>query len=162
MKFFKSLLPYVLILVAVILIRTFIVTPIKVNGKSMYPTLNGNEIMILNKINIKFKDINRFDIVVLKGTDGYLIKRVIGLPGESITCKDDNIYINGKKLKDKYGKGSTGDIELITIPKDSYYVMGDNRDNSMDSRYIGPINKKEIEGITNFALYPFNKIGKIK
>ena len=64
MKFFKSLLPYVLILVAVILIRTFIVTPIKVNGKSMYPTLNGNEIMILNKINIKFKDINRFDIVV--------------------------------------------------------------------------------------------------
>ncbi len=161
MKFIKSLLPYVIILVVVILIRTFIVTPIKVNGKSMQPTLNGNEIMILNKIGMHLREIKRFNIVVIKDSEGYLIKRVIGLPGETISCKNGVIYINGKKIVDDFGEGKTGEIEATKIPNDAYYVMGDNRENSLDSRYIGSINVQEIQGTTSIILFPFKSFGKV-
>jgi len=100
-KWIKELLPYTIILVVVILIRSFIVTPIKVHGQSMYDTLEGNEIMLL----YKFSDIKRFDIVVAnliqdgKKVDT-LIKRVYGLPGEKIKCENGLIYVNDKKIED--------------------------------------------------------------
>ena len=160
MKILKEIIPYIIVVIVVVLIRTFLITPIRVNGSSMYPTLKDKEIMILNKIGKTVNGIDRFDIVVLKEED-YLIKRVIALPGEKISCQNGNIYINGKKLKDKYGSGLTSDFEPIEVPKDSYFVMGDNRENSKDSRYIGPINKKEIKGKTSFILFPFKNFGKI-
>ena len=160
MKILKEIIPYIIEVIVVVLIRTFLITPIRVNGSSMYPTLKDKEIMILNKIGKTVNGIDRFDIVVLKEED-YLIKRVIALPGEKISCQNGNIYINGKKLKDKYGSGLTSDFEPIEVPKDSYFVMGDNRENSKDSRYIGPINKKEIKGKTSFILFPFKNFGKI-
>ena len=160
MKILKEIIPYVIVVIVVVLIRTFLITPIRVNGSSMYPTLKDKEIMILNKIGKTVNGIDRFDIVVLKEED-YLIKRVIALPGEKISCQNGNIYINGKKLKDKYGSGLTSDFEPIEVPKDSYFVMGDNRENSKDSRYIGPINKKEIKGKTSFILFPFKNFGKV-
>lgn len=160
MKILKEIIPYVIVVIVVVLIRTFLITPIRVNGSSMYPTLKDKEIMILNKIGKTVNGIDRFDIVVLK-EDDYLIKRVIALPGEKISCQNGNIYINGKKLKDKYGSGLTSDFEPIEVPKDSYFVMGDNRENSKDSRYIGPINKKEIKGKTSFILFPFKNFGKV-
>ena len=160
MKILKEIIPYVIVVIVVVLIRTFLVTPIRVNGSSMYPTLKDKEIMILNKIGKTINGIDRFDIVVLKDDD-YLIKRVIALPGEKISCQNGNIYINGKKLKDKYGSGLTSDFEPIEVPKNSYFVMGDNRENSKDSRYIGPINKKEIKGKTSFILFPFKNFGKV-
>ena len=103
MKYLKEAMPYIIILMVVILIRTFIVTPIKVNGESMYDTLNGSEIMILWRT----KDIQRYDLVVAdliengRKTDT-LIKRVYGLPGETISCEDGIIYINDKKIEDSY------------------------------------------------------------
>lgn len=162
MKYLKEAMPYIIILMVVILIRTFIVTPIKVNGQSMYDTLNGSEIMILWRT----KDIQRYDIVVAdliengKKTDT-LIKRVYGLPGETISCEDGVIYINGKKIDDSYAYGKTNDFGSITLGSDEYFLLGDNRGVSLDSRIFGPISKKHIDGKTDFIIWPFKKFGKV-
>lgn len=153
----KELVPYVVIVIVVVLIRTFIATPIKVNGSSMYDTLKGNEICILYKLG----KINRFDIIVTEYENEKLIKRVIGMPGETIEVENGFIYINDKRIKDDYGYGETDDFEKITLNDDEYFVMGDNRKISKDSRLIGPVKEKDISGTTNLILYPFNKIGKI-
>ena len=105
----KELIPYIIIIVVVVLIRTYLVTPIRVNGSSMYPTLENHYIMILNKIGLK-KGINRWDIVVVKENNKYIIKRVIGLPGESIAYIDGELYINKKKIEDKYSLSKTKDL----------------------------------------------------
>ena len=160
MKIIKSLIPYIIIIIVVILARTFIATPVRVNGSSMYPTLKGNEIMLLNKLG----HINRFDIVVLKidGREDNLIKRIIGLPGETVEIKDNDIYINDKKIEDKYGYGVTYNIDKVTLKKDEYFILGDNRKISLDSRVFGTIHKDEIKGTTNFIMYPFKSFGKVK
>lgn len=153
----KELVPYVLIVIGVVLLRTFIVTPIKVNGSSMYDTLKGNEICILYKLG----KIDRFDIIVTDYEGERLIKRVIAMPGETIEVENGFIYINDKKIKDEYGYGETDDFEKVSLKEDEYFVMGDNRKISKDSRLIGPVKEKDISGTTNLILYPFNKIGKI-
>ena len=157
----KEILSYVIIILVVVLIRTFLFTPIKVNGKSMYPTLDENYFMILNKIAVK-KSINRWDIVVVKENDKYIIKRVIGLPGESIAYIDGKLYINEKVMEDEYSKSKTSDFNEITLKENEYFVMGDNREVSADSRRIGPVKKDELLGKTSFVIFPFNKIGNVK
>lgn len=158
MKLMKSLLPYAVILVVVILIRTFIVTPIKVNGSSMYNTLEGNEIMLLWKLG----DINRYDIVVAKTEDDTLIKRVYAFPGETIECKNGKIYINDEEIDDTYAFGETANFPKVILKEEEYFLMGDNRLVSLDSRRLGPIKKEQIEGSTKFILFPFSKIGTVK
>ena len=160
MKLLKSLIPYIIIIVIVVFVRTFIITPVKVNGTSMYPTLEGNEIMLLNKLGT----IDRFDIVVLKldGENNNLIKRVIGLPGEKVEIKDNEIYINDELLEDPYGYGVTYNIDPVTLDDDEYFILGDNRIVSLDSTVFGKINRSEIKGTTNFIMYPFSKIGKVE
>lgn len=156
----KGLLPYVIIVLIVILIRTFIATPIKVNGTSMNDTLSHGDTMILNKIDVKINELERFDIVVIETGDTYLIKRIIGLPGETIEYKEGKLYINGKSIKDPYYKNeNTKDFENIKIPKNHYFVMGDNRSDSIDSRIIGTINKENILGTTKLILFPFKNTG---
>ena len=159
-KIIKEIYPYVIIVVAVILFRSFIATPILVKGRSMYDTLKGNEMMILNKL----AKIDRYDIVVVDEEDDsdYIIKRVIAMPGETIYCIDNEIYVNDKKIKDEFAYGETEDFEKITLKKDEYFVMGDNRAISKDSRIIGPVKKKDIKGTTKFIIFPFNKIGFVK
>ena len=103
----KEILSYVVVIIIALLIKEFVFTLIIVNGNSMNDTLKDNDIMILNKFSYHFNEIERFDIVVAKDSDGYLIKRVIGLPGDIISYKDDILYINGKKVEDKYAKGET-------------------------------------------------------
>lgn len=160
MKFIRSLIPYIIIIVVVVFIRTFIITPVKVNGTSMYPTLEGDEIMLLNKIGA----IDRFDIVVLKldGEQNNLIKRIIGLPGETVEIKNNEIYINDELLDDPYGTGITYNIDPVTLGEDEYFILGDNRIVSLDSRVFGKIHRSEIKGTTNFIMYPFSKIGKVE
>lgn len=159
----KELIPYVIVILAVVLIRTFLVTPIKVNGTSMVDTLQHGDTMILNKISMKFRDIKRFEIVVIKTSDSYLIKRVIGLPGETIEYKDGILYIDDKKVKDPYYKeNNTIDFEKVTIPKDHYFVMGDNRGDSIDSRIIGCVEKEDILGTTKVIIFPLSDIGIAK
>lgn len=168
MKFIKELIPYVIIIITVVLIRTFIVTPVQVDGLSMYPTLKDNEILLLKKYD---KDYERFDIVVLKYKNDKLIKRIIGLPGESIKYVDDKLYVNDKLVEENFSKNTeTDDFDIsyllneeeTKIPDNMYFVVGDNRDNSTDSRIIGLIKKEDIKGTVDFALFPFNKFGKIK
>lgn len=157
-KNLKELLPYIIILIIVILVRTFIVTPIKVNGSSMYETLNGSELMLLKK----FGNINRYDIVVVDNKSDELIKRIYGLPGEKVSIENNTIYINDKKIDDFYAYGTTSDFAPITLKDDEYFVLGDNREISLDSRVIGPVKKKDIKGTTNFIIYPFNRFGLLK
>lgn len=158
-SFIKELIPYVIILIVVVLIRSFIVTPVMVSGTSMSPTLKGREIMILNKLDKKF---TRYEIVVLDTNHEDIIKRIIGLPGETISCENNIIYVNSRKIDDKFGSGVTSDFKKITLGKDEYFVLGDNRENSLDSRYYGPFKKKEIKGSTKLIVFPFHKIGKVK
>ena len=106
---------YAVILLTIVLIRTFIVTPVRVNGSSMYPTLKNGEIMLLNKINYRFHDIKRFDIVVVKEEDQKIIKRVIGLPGETLKYENNTLYIDGQEVKEKYLKEKTEDFNLKSI-----------------------------------------------
>lgn len=156
-KILKELVPYIVILVVVVLIRIFIVTPIIVDGDSMSPTLTDDEMMLLNKLG----SIERNDIVVINNEEGYIIKRVIALPGESIECRDGVIYINDEKYDDNFAS-KTDDFVKQFLNDDEYFVMGDNRLVSMDSRIFGAVTKEEILGTTNFVIYPFNKFGKIK
>ncbi len=160
MKIIKELIPYLVIIVVVMLIRTFVVTPIIVQGNSMNPTLLGNEIMMLKKYDTNYE---RFDIVVVnKSVEGdNLIKRVIGLPGETIRYDNEKLYINGEVLEDPYATGITGSFPSYTLGEDEYFLMGDNRTVSLDSRVLGIIKKEEIEGTVNFIIFPFNKFGHV-
>lgn len=157
----KETLSCILIVIIVLLIRKFFYSPIIVNGTSMYPTLENKEVMILDKISLR-KGIDRFDIVVIKSEGTYIIKRVIGLPGESIMYKDNKLYINGKHIEDKYSLSETQDFEIVKLNDDEYYCLGDNRINSKDSRMIGPINKEQILGKANLVLFPFSKVGIVE
>lgn len=160
-KIIKELIPYVIIIVVVVLIRSFIVTPVQVDGNSMYPTLRDNEILLLKKYDKKYE---RFDIVVLNYNNSKLIKRIIGMPGEHIKYEDNKLYINGKYVKENFERNTlTSNFELDEkIPKGYYFVMGDNRDNSTDSRIIGFISEDDIDGVSDIALFPFNKFGSVK
>ncbi len=159
-KILKDIIPYIIIILVVVGIRTYIFTPIKVNGTSMSPTLLPNELMILNKIGKN--NLNRFDIVVVKEEKKYIIKRIIALPGESVAYIDGKLYINEKVVKDDYSKSRTNDFNEIKLANDEYFVMGDNRSVSSDSRYIGPIKKEQIIGKSKFIIFPFNKIGNVQ
>ena len=160
----KELIVYGSIILAIIIIRSFIITPVRVNGTSMYPTLKHGEIMLLNKYYYHFNNIKRFDIVVVKTDDDKIIKRVIGLPGETLKYENHTLYIDGKEVKEKYLKQETDDFDLESlgytkIPSDCYFVMGDNRENSKDSRMIGCVDKKQITGKTNLVILPIKKAG---
>lgn len=160
-KWLKENLLFTILLLIIIIIRIFFYSPIRVNGSSMYPTLQDKEFMILNKIGLQ-KGINRFDIVVVESNGKYIIKRVIGLPGESVMYSDNKLYINGKVIEDNYSKSETENFENVILKDDEYFVMGDNREVSKDSRVIGPINVKNIKGKTNLVIFPFNKIGIVE
>ena len=156
----KEILSYVLIIVLVLLVKEFIVTPIKVNGSSMMNTLHNNDIMILDKISYRFKSIERFDIVVIKRNGEYLIKRIIGLPGEVVEYKDNKLYINEELIEEEFSHLETKDYLLEgKIPEGYYFVVGDNRPDSLDSRRIGLIKEDEILGKTSLVIFPFTRFG---
>ena len=161
MKKVKAIIPYIVVIILVLLFKKFFYSPIKVNGDSMKNNLRDGDIMILDIIGYSFSDIKRFDIVVIDIGDEYIIKRVIGLPGEEVEYKDNQLYINGKKVKENYGYGKTDDF-VAKVSKDSYFVLGDNRGNSLDSRYFGSFSKDKILGRTGFTIFPFSRFGNKK
>ena len=165
----KELISYALIILAVVVIRVFIFDPVKVDGPSMNTTLTDGEIVILNKFEYRKNDVQRYDIVVINVDGKKIIKRVIGLPNEEIVIKDNNVYANGKKLKNSFASTSTDDFDLSQIglkkvPGDSYFVLGDNREVSLDSRYseVGTIKKDQIVGKASIIIWPLNRIKIIK
>ena len=157
-KILKEMYPYLIIIIVVILFRTFIATPIRVNGKSMDTTLKDGQLMILNKLG----KIEKGKIVVVDIDNDKIIKRVIGMPGDSVYAKDGIVYVNDKKIEEKYTSSDTNDFAKVYLKKDEYFVMGDNRSVSMDSRTVGPIKKKKILGTTKFRFFPFTKFGNVK
>lgn len=165
-KMVKEILPYILVILLALAIRKFIISPVRVNGPSMNNTLTNGDILFQTKFSKKYK---RFDIVVINMGDMKIVKRIIGLPGENIQYKNNSLYINYKYVDD-VALEPTEDFSLEElygyeiIPEDYYFVMGDNRDESSDSRVsqIGLIKKSDIIGKAKFRVWPLNKIGKIK
>ena len=165
----KTILSYILIVFIVIVIRIFFVDPVRVDGRSMNTTLENGEVMLLNKIVYKRHDIQRFDIVVIKEQNKLIIKRVIGLPGETVKYKENKLYINDKEVEDPYPSTQTEDFSIedvghVKVPGDTYFVMGDNRNDSLDSRYpqVGVINKSQILGRAKIVIWPLNRFGIVK
>ena len=162
-KSVKELLPYVVIIIVVVLVRTYIATPVIVSGDSMVPTLKDKQLLLLNKLNYQLNDIERYDIVVITIDKKEIIKRVIGLPGETIEYRNNVLYINGHEEENDYNF-ETEDFNLKSIcncdviPDNKYLVLGDNRKVSADSRIIGLIDKSEIEGSVSFSIWPIKKV----
>ena len=159
-KFLKEYIPYIVILILVVLTRTFLITPVRVSGTSMNNTLYNGDIMFLYKI----ATYQRGDIVVVsKKVEGdTIIKRIIGMPGETIKCEDGIIYINNKKFNHKYGYGTTSDFDEKKLGNDEYFLLGDNREVSQDSRAFGAVKEKNLLGETNFVIFPFKNFGNVK
>lgn len=160
------------VVVIALLITHFVGQRTQVVGHSMETTLSDGDQLIVDKISYHFRDPERFDIIIFPyqyEENTYYIKRIIGMPGETVQIDEDgNIYIDGKILEEDYGLETILDpgnaIEPITLAEDEYFVMGDNRNNSTDSRYedVGPIHRKDIVGRAWLRIYPFNKITFIR
>lgn len=163
--FFKDNFIYIGILILIILLRVFVITPVRVDGKSMNNTLYNGDILLLKKFD---KSYDRFDVVVLKYEGSKLIKRIIGLPGEHIKYDDNVLYVNGEKVVENFTDIKTPDFDISqkgveVVPEDYYFVVGDNRINSNDSRYsVGFVKKSDILGTVNFVIFPFNRFGSFK
>ena len=149
----------------------FLGRPFTVSGASMYPTLHNGDRMVLSKVG----DIHRFDVVILKAPDENVeyIKRVIGMPGDTVEMKSGVLYINGKKVDQPFINTEAlakqtvfiddFTLESLTgeskVPEGKYFVLGDNRGVSKDSRMIGFIDRSAIEGKAVFTIWPLNRIG---
>ena len=173
LKEIGSTLLYIVVVLGITwLVITFVGQRTEVNGSSMEPTLSNNDNLIVDKISYRFKDPQRFDIIVFPfqyDENVYYIKRIIGLPGETVQIgPDGTIYIDGQLLEEVYGKevmlspGRAG--EPITLGEDEYFVLGDNRNNSSDSREpsVGNIHRDQIIGKAWGRIWPFRKFGVLK
>ncbi len=161
MKFLKEIIPYIIIIIVVMIIRTFLISPAKVNGHSMKNTLFDKEVVFVNKIVHYTNNYNRFDIVVVKIEDEYLIKRIIGFEGETVEYRDNELYINDEKAKIPVNFEYTADFKA-EVDKDSVFVLGDNRDVSKDSRFYGSFKISDLRGTVTIRIFPFTKIGNVK
>ena len=162
----------IVILVLTYVIITYVGQRTSVSGASMETTLSDGDQLLVDKLSYRFQDPKRFDIIVFPyqyEENTYYIKRIIGLPGETVQVVDGYVYINGSRLEsDIYGNELMDDpmaaSQPITLGEDEYFVLGDNRNNSEDSRYgdIGNINKKYIVGKVWFVIPPKDKFGFLK
>ncbi len=164
-EFLKDTTKYIVIAVLVLLLVIYVVSLQQVVGPSMSPNYQDGDILILNKLHYKLHKPKRFEVVAIKYKDTkYFIKRVIGLPGETISYKDGILYVNGKVVEEKFKTTTTADFSLEslgyeTIPEDYYLVVGDNRENSLDgrSKEVGLIHKKDFIGKVVFRIWPFRR-----
>ena len=168
-RFTKTIIDVIVILILALFISRYVGGPFKITGHSMEPTLTAGDRVLVDRISNNIRSIKRFELILFtideKDSTQY-VKRVIGLPGETIQIKDGLVYINDKKIDmgnlDKVLQPGLAK-HPITLGKDEYFVLGDNSTGSEDSRYlnIGNISRKQIKGIVWLRFYPFSKIGKI-
>lgn len=173
-EFFKDTLAYIIIVAVIAFIFIFIIAVVPVAGNSMNPTVNDGDLTIVVRFQYLFTDVNRGDIVNVKTNEKLrYVKRVIGLPGEDIKCIKGVLYVNGNPITEDYleSKVHTSGFTLDdickenecpdgVIPDDKYLVLGDNREDSYDSRdpSFGLISKNEIQGKVMFKIWPFDDI----
>ena len=177
---------FVISAIVILLFVNFVAHPVRVDGKSMYPTLKDGEFGFTNVGGVLLNGVERGDIVVVtmeeEGQKTHWVKRVIGLPGDTVSCVNDVVYINGKvldetkyidpdyrqSLVDKFGyfnkvpnadNTNVLDFEEVKLGDDEYYIMGDNRPYSKDSRYVGPVKKSQIFAKKMLVLLPISDIG---
>lgn len=161
-----------LVFCAAYLIVTYVGQRTQVSGSSMETTLSDGDHLIVDKISYRFADPKRFDIIVFPfqyDTDTYYIKRIIGMPGETVQIDESgNIYIDGEVLDEDYGREVIQNpgraVDPIQLGEDEYFVMGDNRNNSSDSREpsVGNIHRKDIIGRAFIRIWPSSKFGILK
>lgn len=163
---------FIICLIAVFLLTKFVIRPVQVDGKSMYPTLEDRDIGLMNVFSAKFLEIKRYDVVVVYNEEKSenWVKRIIGMPGDTISASEDKVYINGEAIEEPYldmdyvnsirndGGYFTQDFDERQLGEDEYFLMGDNRPVSYDSRYVGPFTKDEIRGKDVYVVYPFNHL----
>lgn len=172
LKELLSMLIYIGVVLGVtFLIITFVGQRTHVSGESMKNTLDHGDQLIVDKITYRFRDPERFDIIVFPfhyKENTYYIKRIIGLPGETVQIADGTIYINGQVLEESYGREVMQDpgiaAEPITLGEDEYFVLGDNRNQSSDSRdpSVGLIHRDEIIGRAWLRIWPLDSFGILK
>lgn len=177
---------FVVSAIVILLFVNFVAHPVRVDGRSMYPTLKDGEFGFTNVGGVLLNGVERGDIAVVtmeeEGQKTHWVKRVIGLPGDTVSCVNDVVYINGKvldetkyidpdyrqSLVDKFGyfnkvpnadNTNVVDFEEVKLKDDEYYVMGDNRPYSKDSRYVGPVKKSQIFAKKMLVLLPISDIG---
>ena len=161
---------FVICFVIVFILTHYVAKPIRVEGSSMYPTLQDGQLGITNVFAVKFQNVSRFDVVIVYNEERgeHWVKRVIGVPGDTVESKDDVLKINGKVIdqfflnqtyvKDMQKEGnSTSDFGPVTLKEDEYWLMGDNRIRSEDSRIHGPFKESELVGKDVLVLFPFNE-----
>ena len=164
---------FLAIVAAAWLLNSFVITRDVVSGNSMYDTLNDGDILMVDLLSYRFSSPKRFDIVVFPSPferNANIVKRIIALPNETVTIDDEgNIYINGQKLNDRYGTETIEDPGLasgrgISLGGDEYFVLGDNRNDSLDSRSheIGNVKRKKIRGKAVLLIWPPGSFGKVK
>ena len=177
---------FVVSAIVILLFVNFVAHPVRVDGRSMYPTLKDGEFGFTNVGGVLLNGVKRGDIVVVtmeeKGQKTHWVKRVIGMPGDTISCVNDIVFINGKVLDetqyidpdyrqscvDQFGyinkvpnadNTDVQDFEEVKLGDDEYYVMGDNRPYSKDSRYVGPVKKSQLFAKKMLVLLPVSDIG---
>lgn len=163
---------FAFVIAAMFLIIRYVGQRTEVSGSSMETTLSDGDNLIVDKISYRFNEPERFDIIIFPyqyEEDTYYIKRIIGLPGEQVQIDESgNIYVNGELLQESYGKEVIQDqglaADAFVLGEDEYFVLGDNRNNSSDSRdpSVGNIHRKDIIGKAWVRIYPFNDFGLIK
>ena len=158
-----------MVILLTVLLRSFVVERVVVVGESMEPTLNDSDNVLIDKLSAVTKNIDRYDIVVFPAGSNFLIKRVYGLPGENIRIDEAGvIYINDEPIDDRYAyqvmkdAGRAGGYG-VTLAEDEYFVLGDNRNNSIDSRMldVGSVRDENIRGRVMLRLTPLNEFGKV-
>lgn len=166
-----ELIIYVLIIVlCVVFVPRYVIQRTIVDGTSMNDTLQDKDNLLVEKVSIHFKNPERFDVIVFypygRENEKYYIKRVIGLPGETIQIVGDTIYVDGEVLEEDYGKDPMTSAGVasspITLGDDEFFVLGDNRAVSEDSRVFGPVSKDKIEGRAIFRIYPLSEFGTFR
>lgn len=144
-------------------VYVFLVQPHRVQGISMVPSFENGELLLTEKISYKVSRIERGDVIVFEAPidrKADFIKRVIGLPGENVEIKEGHVFINGEKLEESYIFSQTEGFVNVTLPKDEYLVLGDNRTASSDSRSFGPIARKSVKGKVWLVYWPVVKNNK--
>lgn len=169
----RLIVRWIVDIVVVISFAWFIVfslgTQITMTGQSMEPVLSQDEVVLMNRLSIRFGTVNRFDIIVFeKGDKKFNIKRVVGLPGETVQIKDGLLYINDEKIDAENGLDEaalSGIAENpVTLGTNEYFLLGDNRENSEDSRFVnvGNVNISQIKGKVWLRIRPLRRFGLVR